>query len=117
MKYTLYNPATGQIVKLIETIDQQILLDNLQNCNHIKGHYDSKNYYIEHDQIKQLPPCPDTNLTCYDFDWDTKTWLINLELFQTNIRITRNQLLADIDRVNPIWYASLDQSQQEELAV
>ena len=30
-------------------------------------------------------------------------------------RLVRNQLLDAVDRINPVWYASLDQDQQTQL--
>jgi len=41
--------------------------------------------------------------------------LTNATFSADQIRILRNQLLQDIDRINPVWYVSLDSEQQQQL--
>ena len=46
----------------------------------------------------------------------TNTETPDLNIRGSRARQSRNQLLAQVDRVNPIWYASLTAEQQTELA-
>jgi hypothetical protein len=115
MKYTVYDPTTGQIMHTICATDQKTLELNLQNQTCIEGQWSGQQYYIQNGQPIELPACPTTGTTAYEFDWQTHSWQIDATQSQFQIRQHRNTLLAAIDRVNPVWYASLDSDQQAEL--
>ena len=103
MMYTIYNEATGQI---LFTINSEAV--DMINESYIEGNYNDQEYYIENGVAMNKPPRPDEN---YNWNVNSKVWELDINL----TRIKRNRLLLDIDRVNPIWYASLTAEQQNEL--
>jgi len=111
MKYSVYHPDNGQIVKLITVSDSD---PNESFC--IPGHYDSDQYYVNNGVAVELPPKPDNPLLRYDFDFDSHSWVLNDLISGIQVRAERTRLLGDIDRVTPVWYNSLTQEQQAELA-
>jgi len=115
MNYTVYNFQTGQITKTFTSVDPELVQINLADEYYIKGLYDFSKYYIENNQPILMLPNPSTDKIIYNFNWQTKQWDLNLDLTTQNIRFYRNNLLSTIDRVNPVWYASLTVQQQQEL--
>ena len=114
MNYTIYNPATGQITELFSTPHDDVADYNLKNKTYILGQYHMDEYYIQDGQPIIKPAKPTNNLS-YQFDYNTKTWQINLIQQEQIMRSLRNQLLSTIDRVNAVWYTSLTTDQQQEL--
>ncbi len=116
MNYTVYDSATGQIQRVFTSQDSDLAQHNLKDCVWIPGNYSSVDYYIADGIAVAKPAKPDLPGQVFDFDYTTKTWKINLVRSQTASRQHRNQLLSQVDRINPIWYASLTSQQQNELA-
>ena len=115
MNYTTYNPVTGEIYSNFNTSDTEMAAAYLVDKTWIEGTFESNKYYIDNGQVVEIPTQPqDSNV--YNFDYTTKSWIIDLEFSQTKQRQQRNTLLAQIDRVNPVWHASLTTQQQTELA-
>lgn len=112
MNYTIYDAATGQIQSLFTCNDETTAQLNLQGCSYIVGHYSAQQYYIHNQQpqSKGVPPSDD-----HVFDYGSKTWTIDIHKIALDVRQTRNNLLETIDKINPVWYASLTQQQQQEL--
>lgn len=115
MNYTFYDPTTGEITGTGGSNGVDIL--SADNRPHIVGTWHPKNYYLDLATMTPVkkPRDPSGPFKKYTFDWNTKTWQIDLDATADLSRKFRNQLLADIDRVNPIWWASLTQSQQQQL--
>ena len=113
MIYTTYDPSTGQILNVITMYDNNISM--LQNKSFVDGRYSAHDCYIDNGQVVSKPRDPSTGVVKYDFDYTTKLWVINTERSIQGAKDLRSLLLQDIDRVNPIWYASLTQEQQQEL--
>jgi hypothetical protein len=109
MTYTVYDPTTGQILYTVTGNDESVQ-DQLATKTYIDGEYNDRDHYIEitTNTIITKPARPANE---YVWDLNTKNWIPDSSRF----RQTRNQLLNDVDRVNPIWYASLTQEQQTEL--
>ena len=82
---------------------------------YIEGNYNGDLYYIDQGQARLKPTRPWNGVLHYEFNFNTKAWQIDLEQSISNIRQERNRLLGDIDRINPIWYASLSLQQQQDL--
>jgi hypothetical protein len=115
MKYTIYNANTGEIVSTITVSDEIHAQANLGNSSYIEGSYSGQDYYVDQGQPVAKPDRPTGGFEHYYFDYVTKTWAVDPEISGIQIRSERNRLLASIDRVNPIWYASLSADQQQEL--
>jgi hypothetical protein len=116
MNYTVYDAVTGQIQRVFTSQDSDLVQHNLKDCVWIEGNYSSVDYYIADGNAVIKPAKPDLLGQVFDFDYATKTWKINLVRSQTASRQHRDQLLSQVDRVNPIWYGSLTSQQQSELA-
>ena len=109
MKYTTYNPVTGQI-QATHTTQDDVLPDHA-----VPGDYSSRTHYWNGQQM-QIKPADPSGIVAYNFDYETKTWLLDLEKSIKKLRDIRSEMLQAVDRVNPIWYASLTAQQQQELA-
>jgi hypothetical protein len=114
MNYTIYNPTTGQITGTISTGDSAVAQQNLQNLNYIVGNFNAGQYYIENGQAvtKLVKP---TDHPFYVFDYVNKNWTVDLVLMQRQMRSLRDEMLSQIDRVNPVRYATLTTDQQNDL--
>ena len=116
MKYTVYNPDTGAILSVYYISDPAQIDANLSNKTWIQGDYSANEYYVVDGVATQLPENPNTGLLPYEFDWITHSWQLNESGASAQARSQRDQLLYAVDRVNPVWYASLTAEQQAELA-
>jgi len=115
MNYTIYDPASGQIINTISSADQDIIDINLQDKSFVEGIFDATHFYIKHNQPVEFPNKPTRDHMRYIWDWNQLTWIVDAEMTINHVRQQRNLLLADVDRVNPVWYASLTADQQQEL--
>lgn len=115
MTYTIYDPATGQILELFSTSDGVVSSLVLANSTYIQGAYDPNMYYVEQGQAVLKSTRPLNNYGAYNFDYATKTWQLDQAQLNSMMRQQRDQLLAQVDRMNPIWYASLSVDQQQQL--
>ena len=113
MNYTLYDPSTGKIIATTFSSDRET---PPPDSPYIVGAYSGKEYYIDNGQAVAIPPNPSTLLIDYTFDWNTKTWAINIDSTAAAMRSFRNNLLAQsVDKINPVWYNSLTDEQKIEL--
>jgi hypothetical protein len=112
MNFTIYNPATGEILYNFTCNDQPTADANLQGHDFIEGYYFGEEYYIDNQQAKFKGERPTINHT---FDYAAKIWKLDNSLLETSLKNTRNTLLQDIDKITPVWYASLSAEQQTQL--
>ena len=115
MKYTIYNPATGEIFSVLSTHDPELAALNIGTNSYVEGDYDAQKYYVHNGQAVGKPVDPSTETTCYTFDYVTKSWTIDHLQTANRARQLRDRLLVQIDRINPVWYASLAEEQQQDL--
>ena len=115
MIYTIYDSATGQLLKVLTTVDPIQVSINLADQSYLAGKYSSKDYYIDQGQAVTKPADPSNGLTKYLFDYKQKQYVVDLDYTTIKTRNYRNNLLTEIDGVNPIRYASLTTEQQTEL--
>lgn len=108
MNYTIYEHSTGQISFVVT--EQSMI----QNRPYIPGNWNANIYYIKDRKAKPYPPTPG-NPDNYQWDLATETWILDPVRAAANQRRIRDRLLAQVDRVNPIWYASLTAEQQTQL--
>ena len=109
MIYSIYDPTTGQILSTISNPEPgDIPADAVPViCNDIEHYVD-----IATKTVLTKPVCPGIN---YQWDWNTKTWQLNISQAEKVGRQQRDIALTQVDRVNPIWYNSLSAEQQSEL--
>ena len=62
-----------------------------------------------------MPTEPRHSYKKYKFNWDTHEWAIDLVATERLIRSIRNNLFANIDKMNPVWYSTLSDQQKQEL--
>ena len=116
MKYTTYNAVTGQILGTVAASSEDLLQVNAAGASRIEGDYSGSTHYIINGQAQLLPVCPNNPHVWYQFDYDTAAWQVDQMRSSQIARQERNTRLAAIDRVNAVWYASLAEDQQTELA-
>jgi hypothetical protein len=109
MNYTIYNPDSGQILHTLTVSEDLVPAEP-----HIAGDFSAALYYVDQNIAVLKPIRPEGE---YEFDYATKSWQLNQEATKNLVRYQRHQLLSAVDRVNPVWYASLSTQQQTELAV
>lgn len=109
MIYTTYDPITGQILATIYDQSGNFIPDNS-----IEGVYSDREHYID---VNTKSIVAKTSKPSNDHKWDIdkKLWIKNNEKAIKTARNARNGKLSLIDKVNPIWYASLSSEQQSEL--
>jgi hypothetical protein len=93
MIYSIYNQTTGQILGIVQSdiIDKQLKIGE----NYIQGGYDFSKYYVENSLPVEIPPKLDSPYA--EFDYTTKTWVLNSQLAVREVRIRRRQLLDNSD--------------------
>jgi len=112
MTYTIYNAQSGEILHNFSCTDQATADLNLSGIDVISGTYSSQTHYIDNANAVAKDPQPSEN---HVFDYTTKTWQLDLNKASKFARQQRDQLLSAVDRVNPVWYASLTADQQQAL--
>lgn len=119
MKYTIYNPSTGEITGSFSGDVQSFAnLDGKVNpISFIEGDYSPKSYYVDLDTLQPVSRTkdPSTPIAKYQFDWTTKQWVYDPVVSADLVRQNRDLRLSVIDKINPIWYSSLTAEQQQEL--
>jgi hypothetical protein len=115
--YTKYSTATGQIIGHVVSDNQDLLILNTHGHSFVEGYFDQDQHYIHNGHVQNKPDKPDNFHVIYEFDYNTKTWIVDLEQTKKQMRMLRNICLSAIDRINPVWYASLTTAQQQQLQV
>ena len=98
-QYSIYDIDTGVIIGHVITSTQTRDQLNQIYSGIVEGLYDIGQYRIENDQVVLIVP-DNANL---------------IQQQHQSIRTERDQLLFQVDRVNPVWYAALTDQQQTEL--
>jgi hypothetical protein len=98
MIFSFYDPDTGIIKGHINCQDS--VADQVRAQGHVvEGWFESGQYRVVNDQVQKIE---DTG---------------NIKSDRADIlRATRDQCLGQVDRVNPVWYATLSPQQQQDLA-
>lgn len=117
MNATIYDPATGRIISNFSSADESVFRLNLKNKSWIPGDWSGRYYRVVNGQaVEKAQPPNDQGYLIYNYDAATDTWQLDTTKSQRQARQFRDRLLAAVDRVNPLWYASLTEVQQADLA-
>lgn len=92
MNFTVYNKTTGQILRTGSCPDDQFQ-DQAKGNEIVEGLYPDAEYYWDNGFIK-IPSKPEG---FYDFNYTTKTWVLNQNQTIEFNRSKRNRLLASSD--------------------
>lgn len=107
---TTYDPTTGRILT-------NYAGDLPPQGSYILGTWDAEQYQIKHGQPVALSAKPPTHgYLVWQFDHAQQQWQLDVPRSMTQARAQRDQRLSAVDRVNPLWYASLTEAQQADLA-
>jgi hypothetical protein len=98
IQYSTYNATTGEITGHLQPGTTPIDVVKQVHPNIVEGYWPAEQYRIVDGVPTNFVGKPD------------------IAVLVTSQRQHRNQLLSQVDRVNPIWYASLTSQQQSELA-
>lgn len=115
MKQATVYDSQGRILGRYSASRTEDLMRNLQGRQWIEGRV-PRDHYIKNGQPVAMPARPDTQFHRHTWNYDTESWQLDTELTAQNIRRLRDQELESIDRVNPVWFYSLTDNQQAELA-
>ena len=109
MIYSTYDRTTGQILSTVSNSEDVIPENTLAGAYNDKEHY----FDIASQTVMLKPSKPSDN---HVWDIINKIWNFDIDKLSRAVRQQRNLLLESIDRVNPIWYNSLTDSQKQEIA-
>ena len=115
MNYTVYDPATGMITQNICCANKELAQANFNGTNYIEGWFPAEQFYVRNGAAVQKPQQPNDPGVVYQFDYTLCKWEIDPIQSTGACREYRDQLLSAVDRVNPVWFASLTADQQQEL--
>jgi len=97
MNYSIYKKSTGQILRIVQTPNIEIQLQ--QDESYIEGSYNDTEYYIADNIAVQIPE----KTSAYSrFDYSTKQWVLVPELAIEEIRIKRKHLLTGTDWIDTL---------------
>jgi hypothetical protein len=116
MIYTIYSKTTGQIIKNLSCIEDELNLNyNLLNESYLQDNIDGSEYYIDivTEQKIKIPPKPNA---WFSFDFVTKQWIANEKQAENDILEKRKFLLYQSDWTQ-LPNGPLTQQQQEAWAV
>jgi len=107
MIHTLYDNKTGVITG--QTTDPH----RIQFETNIAGNYNGSIYYIKQARAKKYPPKP-ARAFWHRYDWDNvaEKWQLNLDETARSAKLYRNNLFRYVDKISPIWYASMTAQQR-----
>lgn len=111
---TIYDNK-GRIIGRYSSNNEQSLRANLEGHHWIEGSVPS-DHYIKNGQPVAMSPRPDTEHIKHKWNYDTESWEVDITTSARVIRQNRNTALEQIDRINPVWYASLSDSEKAQLA-
>jgi len=107
MTYSILDPHTGIVIGHASDAS------SIVGRPYVPGRYLINQVYFLDGQPVDLPPKPGSGM--YVWNLKTKSWLLDREASAREQRKIRDRLLSAVDRVNPIWYASLGVERQVAL--
>jgi hypothetical protein len=92
MIYSIFIKSNGKLIRVVQTsnIDEQLL--DLED--YIEGSYLPDEYYVANKLPVKIPSKPSAY---YYFDYDTKEWVLNIDLVKLDILSKRSKLLYASD--------------------
>jgi Phage tail assembly chaperone protein len=100
MIFSIFDQDSKIIIGHLTCSEQDIDLIRSFRSDIVEGYYEPKKFKIENNQVIPFTEDIDENLE-----------------ISNQLRSFRNQLLSAVDRINPVWYASLGAQEQTDLVV
>ena len=118
MNYTIFDPTTGEIISTMSAPSYADIESHLSDKSFIEGNFTGSRFYVDipTTTVVEKSTDPSSDTVKYDWKYDTKSWIVNVQATAELIRSQRSSLLYAIDRINPVWYNSLSAEQQTQLA-
>jgi hypothetical protein len=113
--FTVYDPTSGKIISNFFTNDPSLIQLNVGSSSYIQGKYNGSEYYIQDGQPVAIPADPSSGVLSYQFDYNTKSWALNIPTTEQNVRLQRNGRLLDVDNVSALRLSLLTDAQKQEL--
>lgn len=111
MSYTLYDPNSGSILGVVSNIE------DYKGYNFVRGSYDSKDYMVKNGNITKKPTPPSgPSWHVYNYNESTHEWTLNKPASAAKAKELRRSYFKYVDKVNPIWLASMNAIQQLQVA-
>ena len=112
MNFTIYNTSTGQIIQSGFCIDVsiQIIPDG---CALLEIESDPLNQYIDNEKLINISIRPSFE---HEFDYSSKSWVLDINLLKQNIVNQRNNLLFKSDWTQ-LPNSPLNQQKQGQWAI
>lgn len=114
MKQATVYDEQGRVLGQYSASSDQALMANLQGLRWIQGRVPD-NHYIKHGQAIAMPPCPDTQHLCHQWNYSSECWEFDADKTARHLRTLRDNDLKTIDQINPVWFSSLTAQQVSEL--
>jgi hypothetical protein len=102
----------GAVIGTYSSSSQELAQQHLQDKLWVSGDY-SQGYYIKDNVPYEMGDQPSQY---HRFDYAKLTWELDTQQVIEAVRNRRTQCLSAIDRINPLWWNSMTQSQQDEVA-
>lgn len=107
MIWTLYNAKTGAITG---TTTDAIRAGSEPS---IAGNYDGEHNYVRDRRAVRKPPRPRApEYMQYVFNYTTAAWELDTAATAQAARLQRNEMFKYVDKISPIWYATMSAQQR-----
>lgn len=112
MNYTVYSKLNGKILRTGYCAPNDLLLQKQENEEVVEGYFSDAQYYWDNG-FKMLPEKPGD---FYNFDYESKSWVLDVLLISNTNKAKRNELLklSDWTQLNDV---SLSQLEKENWAI
>ena len=109
---TIYD-KNGRIVRVLSVNENDVALNMLPDQRYLVGHGEPSKQYVKDGQILDLPEKP---ADFYIFDYESEIWVVDVDLAEAQARKKRADLLIDVDKINPMWWASMTDAERAEVS-
>lgn len=105
--WTSYDTNTGLIMSVITDRSTAGGRPTIAGC------WSASEYYVKNNRAYRYPARPGAG--AWQWDLATETWQFDAAKTARDLRALRDRALAGVDRVNPMWWASLSPERQTQL--
>jgi hypothetical protein len=114
MNYTTYD-SLGKITGNYWFGNADNATLNLAGKTYIVGDYSAATHYLNNGLPVTFPVKPTSDHLEYQFDYATKTWVVDQAQSRHNIAVARDQLINEVESIGAVQWASLSSVEQQQL--